>query len=139
MSGKIGDPKEFVRRYLQEVFSEGNLAVLDEFVIGEEFTTFVTELAVRWRTAFSDFHIEVEGVIVEGSRVVTEETMTGTHDGVYESPWLGPISPTGRTFEWSRIAIRDLADGRFVDGYWKGEELELLEQLRVPVRVVPES
>ena len=74
-------------------------------------------------------------MIVEDDRVVTEETMTGTHDGVYESPWLGSIGPTSRTFTWSRIAIRDLADGRFVDGYWKGEELELLEQLGVSVQV----
>ena len=132
------DPKDFVRDYLGTVFTGGDLSSLGEFVAGDAFLANVTELVTRWRSAFSDLRIDVRGVLVDGDRVVTEERMTGTHSGVYESPWLGPIQPTGRTFEWDRIAIRDLAQGRFVDGYWKGEELELLEQLGVHVRVVPE-
>jgi len=133
------DPKAFVRRYLQEVFSEGNADALGGFVAGEAFTAHVMELLTRWRTAFPDLHIAVRGVLVDGDRVVTEERMTGTHTGAYESPWLGSVPATGRTFEWDRIAIRDLANGRFVDGYWKGEELELFEQLGVPVHAESEG
>ncbi|HUF60245.1 MAG TPA: ester cyclase [Actinomycetota bacterium] len=133
------DPKEFVRRYLQEVFSEGKVDDLGEFIAGEAFTVHVKELLTRWRTAFPDLQIEVRGVLVDGDRVVTEERMTGTHTGPYESPWLGTVPPTGRSFTWDRIAIRDLADGRFLDGYWKGEELELFEQLGVSIRVDAEG
>ena len=97
MTGADDDPKAFVRRYLQEVFSEGKLEALDEFTSGDSFQGGVTELATRWRRAFPDLHIEVEGVIVEDNRVVTEETLTGTHDGVYETPWVGSIPPTGRS------------------------------------------
>lgn len=130
------EAKAFLRRYIQQVFSDGDLTALNRYLAGDDFMAHVTELVVRWRTAFPDLRIEVEGVIVEGDRVVAEETLTGTHTGVYESPWLGSIAPTGRRFTWSRISIRDLADDRFVDGYWKADELELLEQLGVDVRVV---
>jgi hypothetical protein len=39
VSGTIEDAKRFVRRYLQEVFSEGNLANLDELVNGSRIVT----------------------------------------------------------------------------------------------------
>jgi hypothetical protein len=39
--------------------------------------------------------------------VVSVETLSGTHEGVYRSR-LGPIEPTGRFVRWSRISIRTL-------------------------------
>jgi predicted ester cyclase len=88
----------------------------------------VAEPVSRWRTAFSDFRIVVDDVIAEADRVVTVETMSGTHDGVNQSR-IGPIAPTGRRVSWLRIAIRFLKDGRFADGFWQEDDVGLLQQL----------
>lgn len=124
------DGKTLVRDYLREVFSEGRLDRMDAYLAGEEFVGGVRELVTRWRTAFSDFHEEVEAVYGDGDRVITVSTLTGTHDGVLDSP-LGPIEPTGRAARWSRIPIRRLQGDRFADGFFEQDEVGLLQQLGV--------
>lgn len=124
------DGRELVRRYLDDVFSHGNLDALDQYLAGEEFMTGVRELVERWRTAFPDFNEEVTAAYQDGDRVITVSSMTGTHSGILASR-LGPIAPTGRTVRWSRIAIRRLDGERFADGFFEQDELGLLEQLGV--------
>lgn len=122
------DGAALVRRYLETVFSSGNLAAMDEFLSGEAFKKSVTALVRVWRSAFSDFRIDVEDVIAEGDRVVTVEILSGTHDGTYESS-LGPVPATGVSARWSRISVRFLKDGRFVKGFFEEDEIGLLQQL----------
>jgi len=124
------DGTAFVRDYLREVFSEGHLDRKDEYLRGAKFIDGVVELATRWRTAFSDFHEEVRAAYQAGDRVITESVMRGTHDGVLMSR-VGPIAPTGRRAEWTRIAVRRLDGDRFVDGYFEQDEVGLLQQLGV--------
>ena len=124
------DGKALVRDYLREVFSEGRLDRMPVYLAGEGFTKGVLELVTRWRTAFSDFHEDVENVYADGDHVITSSVLTGTHDGVLESR-LGPIEATGRSVRWSRIAIRRLDGDRFVDGSFEEDEVSLLEQLGV--------
>lgn len=133
MSGSdspVVDGKALVRRYLDDVFSGGNTGAADNYLRGDAFIARVAELVTRWRTAFPDFHIDVEDVIAEGDRVVSVESMSGTHDGVFESR-VGPIAPTGRKVTWSRISIRTLERDRFVDGFFEEDEVGLLMQLGV--------
>ena len=88
MSGSdspVVDGKALVRRYLGDVFSGGNTAAADNYLRGDAFIARVAELVTRWRTAFPDFQIDVEDVIAEGDRIVAVESMSGTHDGVFES------------------------------------------------------
>ena len=132
------DGKAFVRRYLDEVFSEGNLTAMDDYLAGEQFKDGVANLVTRWRTAFSDFKLVVDDVIAEADRVVTVEKMSGTHNGVYASR-IGPIAPTGLKVTWSRIAIRFMKNGRFVDGFWEEDDLGLLQQLGVLVDPAAET
>ena len=124
------DGKDLVRRYLEDVFTRGNLGAMDRYLRGEPFKARVEELVTRWRTAFSDFRITVEEVVAEGDLVVAFEVLSGTHDGVYESR-LGPIPPTGAKVSWSRISIRTLDGDRFVDGFFEEDEVGLLMQLGV--------
>jgi predicted ester cyclase len=119
---------ELVRRYLEDVFSHGKVSAMDRYLRGEAFMSRVAELVRRWRSAFSDFRIEVGDVIVDRHWVVSVETLSGTHDGVYHSR-LGLIEPTGRHVTWSRISIRTLDGDRFVDGFFEEDELGLLDQL----------
>ena len=122
------DGKALVRDYLREVFSEGRLERIDAYLAGEEFMSGVRELVTRWRTAFSDFHEQVQQVYADGDRVISVSVLTGTHDGVLDSP-LGPIEPTGRSVRWSRIAVRRLQGDRFADGFFEQDEVGLLQQL----------
>jgi predicted ester cyclase len=124
------DGKMLVRDYLREVFSEGRLDRMDAYLAGEEFMGGVRDLVTRWRTAFPDFHEEVEAVYADGDRVITVSAMTGTHTGVLDSP-VGPIQPTGRSARWSRIAVRRLEGDRFADGFFEQDEVGLLQQLGV--------
>ncbi len=122
------DGKDLVRRYLEDVFSGGNVAAMDRYLRGDDFMKGVAELVTRWRTAFPDFRISVDEVIVEADRVVSVEVMSGTHEGVYQSQ-IGPIAPTGTKVSWSRISIRQLDGDRFVDGFFEEDEVSLLTQL----------
>jgi predicted ester cyclase len=124
------DGKDLVRRYAQEVFSEGRLEAMPSYLAGEAFMNGVAELVTRWRTAFPDLIETVEDVFVDGDRVITVSALNGTHTGVLKSR-LGPIPPTGRSVRWSRIAIRRLVDDRFVDGVFEEDEVGLLQQLGV--------
>ncbi len=124
------DGKDLVRRYLDDVFSAGNLDAMDRCLAGREFMDGVEALVRRWRTAFPDFHETVTDVFVDGDRVITVSKLSGTHDGVLESR-LGPIAPTGRQVRWSRIAVRRLVGDRFADGFFEEDEVGLLEQLGV--------
>ena len=129
----MADPnygKDLVRRYLEDVFSKGNVGAIRDYLAGDRFIEGVIDLVNRWRSAFPDFRLTVETVIAEGDRVVTVELLSGTHTGTYESR-IGPIPPTGRQVKWSRIAIRVLHDGRFVEGFWEEDDLGLLQQLGV--------
>jgi predicted ester cyclase len=122
------DGEELVRNYLEEVFSRGNVSAMDRYLRGEAFMARVGELVGRWRSAFSDFRIDVDEVISDRHWVVSVETLSGTHDGTYHSR-LGPIEPTGRFVRWSRISIRTLDGDRFVDGFFEEDELGLIDQL----------
>jgi predicted ester cyclase len=122
------DGKALVRAYLDDVFSHGNVANMERYLAGDAFMASVADLVRRWRTAFPDFQISIARVIAEDDRVVTVEILSGTHDGVFESS-LGPIGPTGRRVEWSRIAIRRLDGDRFVEGVFEEDEVGLLRQM----------
>ena len=122
------DGEDLVRRYLDEVFSRGHVSAMDRYLRGEDFKRRVAELVDRWRSAFPDFRIEVGTVISDRHWVVSVETLSGTHQGVFRSR-LGPIEPTGRFVRWSRISIRTLEGDRFIDGFFEEDELGLLDQL----------
>jgi predicted ester cyclase len=122
------DGKALVRAYLEDVFTNGNVAAVVRYLDGETFKAGVADLVARWRTAFPDFRIVVDRAIAEDDCVVTVEILTGTHLGLYQST-IGPIEPTGQAVTWSRIAIRRLRDGRFVEGFFEEDEVGLLRQM----------
>jgi predicted ester cyclase len=122
------DGKALVRSYLDDVFSNGNVDAMDRYLAGDVFKQGVRDLVAIWRTAFSNFHIEVDDALADDDKVVTVEILTGTHSGIYQST-IGPIAPTNNQVRWSRIAIRTLRDGRFVAGFFEEDEVGLLQQL----------
>ena len=65
-----------------------------------------TQAIAGIRSAFSGWTETIEDMVIEGDRVVTRYTSTGTHTGRF----LG-IEPTGQPVRFSEISIYRLKDG----------------------------
>jgi predicted ester cyclase len=126
----VVDGRKLVVQYIEAVFNRGDLAAMPTYLAGEAFMVGVRELVERWRTAFPDFHEEIQAAYQDGDRVISVSALSGTHLGALRSS-IGIIKPTGRSVRWSRIAVRRLQDDRFADGFFEEDEVGLLKQLGV--------
>jgi predicted ester cyclase len=136
-AGASHDNKRTARRALEEIYTQGNLELLDE-VIHSEFVDHepahpelatgpdsVRETVQQLRGAFSDLRFEVEDEIAEADRVVQRVVMRGRHTG----PLAGG-NPTGRSFAVRHIYIwRIASDGRITEHWGSRDDLGLLRQL----------
>ncbi len=130
------DNKALVRRGLEEVWNQKNLATLDELVAPdyvvhnasmtvhglEQYKQFIS----MFLTAFPDFQSTIEDMIAEGDKVVTRWTARGTHQGAF----MG-ISPTGKQVVVTGITIDRFVNGKFVEAWNNGDDLGVLQQLGV--------
>ena len=128
--------KTLSRRVLEEVFSAGNLDVVDE-IYSEEHVhhdpampeeghgrEHFKEFASMYRSAFPDVHVEIEDMIAEGDRVATRWVASGTHEGD-----LMGISPTGRRVRVAGTTIDRIADGQIVETWDNYDALGMMQQL----------
>ncbi len=102
--------KTLVRRLIEEVWNQGNLAVFDELY-----------------HAFPDFHLTIEDVIAEEDQVVVRMTGRGTNTGDIRAP--APHPATGRHVTITGIAIARVANGQFVEIWHQVDWLGLFQQL----------
>ena len=140
------DPERIFRRLIEEGFNGGDLSVCDavtspDIVEHQDFgpdhapgAEGVRAVITSLRRAFSDFHLEIEDLVVKGDAAWVRMTATGTHDG----PFMGH-APTGRTM---RIAVFDVirvAGGLMVEHWGVPDRLGVLIQLGLmPPRPVPQ-
>jgi predicted ester cyclase len=82
------------------------------------------EAFTRLLQAYPDLHITVEDVIEEGDKIVTRNTVTGTHEGEY----MG-VPPTGRSVTYNEIFIARLTGGRIAETWGVVDVLSQLRQL----------
>jgi steroid delta-isomerase-like uncharacterized protein len=131
--------KAMDQRFYQEVWSQGNLDVLDELMAANfddhddpnptdtlEGLEYTKHTIMEYRSAFPDVLFMVEDQIAEGDMVVTRWTAHGTHKGVFRG-----IPPTGRHAMTTGISITRVASGKFVEGWTIFDTLGLLQQLGV--------
>ena len=76
--------------------------------------------------AFPDINIGVEDVIAEGDKVVSRYTIRGTHQGELMS-----IAPTGKEVTITGIDVLRIAEGKVVERWAEGNDLEMMQQLGV--------
>jgi steroid delta-isomerase-like uncharacterized protein len=74
--------------------------------------------------AFPDLHVQIEDLIAEGDKVVSRNTVTGTHQGEY----MG-LQPTGKSVTYNEIFIFRLAHGRIVETWGVVDVLAQMRQL----------
>ncbi len=135
--------KTKVRRFFEEAWNKGNLAVVDEIgdpngvahVVGapdlrgaEATKQFITV----YRTAFPDLHITIEDQVAEGDKVVTRWSSSGTHKGD-----LMGIAPTGKKTQVTGISIDRFAGGKSVEDWTNWDQMGLMQQLGVVPAAVP--
>lgn len=75
---------------------------------------------------FPDLHVEIEDMIAEGDRVVSRNTVSGTHQGEY----LG-VTPTGKSITWNEIFIGRMADGRVAETWGVVDVASQMRQLGI--------
>ena len=128
--------KAIIRRWLEEGWSKGNLAVADE-VIDAGFVVHgaggqavpsgpngVKQLVSAWRTAFPDGRMNIDMMLSEGDKVVIRMTWRGTHKG----PFYG-VAATGKTVEVTSIGIDRVVGGKIVEGWGEVDMLGLYQQI----------
>jgi len=119
--------KALVRRYFEEIANEGKLSIVSEIIMPEHVED-VQHLTSILHTAFPDFYIRIEDQIVEDDKVVTRFTASGTHQGIWDSPF-GVFQPTGKQFQHEGIRIFQIANGRLVETWGGADTLSQLQQL----------
>ena len=130
-----------VRRYIEEAWNQGNVAVLDEvWAATPDLKAPVTQLTTRddykvrilaFRRAFPDLHAEVRFVVTEGDAVVVGVERTGTHRGEFDG-----IPATGQTAAWTGIEMLRIACGRIVADWIEADALDLRRDLGI---ITPEE
>ena len=130
------DNKAVVRRGIEEVWNQKNVAIVDEIAAPDyvshnrAMTTHGLEqykqLVMMYFAAFPDLHLTIEDEIAEGDKVVTRVTARGTHQGSF----MG-IAPTGKHAVVTGIVIDRFANGKTVEAWNNLDDLGLLQQLGV--------
>jgi steroid delta-isomerase-like uncharacterized protein len=128
--------KALVRRFYEEVWDKGNLAVCEE-VFTPDYVRHdprATEpppgpegqkqIAADFRAAFPDLRVTVDLLVAEGAYVVGRWTAAGTHSG----SWAG-LEPTGRAVSFSAVNIWRFENGKASEIWNHRDDLGLLEQL----------
>ncbi|MFF1798261.1 ester cyclase [Kitasatospora sp. NPDC058263] len=129
------DNREIVRAFIDALFTQGDLAAVDEY-LAEDFLNHdppvgtdtsregMRAAAVLFRGAFPDWHAIPDFLVAEGDMVVEHFSASGTQRGeIFGAP------PTGRTVTLRGINIFRLREGRIVERWGRLDELGLLRQL----------
>ena len=128
--------KAIARRWSEELWSRGNLAVADEIIApdyerhdpGDPFPASgpqdVKRIVTMLRSMLPDFHIQVELIIAEGDFVVSRYTATATDTVGY----MG-MPATGKSIRTPAIQIFRFKDGKIVESWAARDDLGTLKQL----------
>ena len=132
--------KALVRRFIEAVWNDGNLAVIDELV-APDFVNHsappgtaadragFAQTAGNTRDVFPDFHVTIENVIAEADTVAALFTARGTQQTVWEHPIVGRIASTGKVATWGGVRLFQLRDGKIAGTWVYVDSLGLMQQL----------
>jgi steroid delta-isomerase-like uncharacterized protein len=134
--------KATIRRAYQEIWSQGNLALIDElyhpdFVLNDPGAPGVRSpdgyrrYVASMRAAFPDVRFTIEQQLADGEQVVTRWVATGTNTG----PLFGMLPATGKSGSTTGITIARLAGGKIVEETSNWDALGMLQGLGVIPRM----
>jgi steroid delta-isomerase-like uncharacterized protein len=82
------------------------------------------EVFARLHGAFPDLHVRVEDLIAEGDKVVSRNSVTGTHLGEY----MG-LPPSGKPVAYNEVFIFRFVNGRIAETWGVVDVLSQMKQL----------
>ena len=117
----VEEIKTIVRRYCEEIISQGQFDVAEE-IIGESLgPERVKDLYIRTRQSFPDVKREIQDIVVENDKAIVYSIYTATHTG---SGGVISFAPTGVTVRYPIVATFIVRDGKMVDEIWSCHELD---------------
>jgi steroid delta-isomerase-like uncharacterized protein len=136
------EAKHIIKRFVEELWNARRLDVADQ-IFSEDCVTHqlrsgvLAEPAHRgpqamkehvsgWLMSFPDLRFNIEQMITDQDRVVSQLVMEGTHQGT----WMG-ISPTGKRLQIRMITIHRIANSKIVEDWVLVESLGFFQQLGV--------
>lgn len=138
--GGLLNKQKIIKDRVLGIWNEGNLALINEAYASEAIVRAshfpipikgldgINNWIVTTRTAFPDFHMTFEEIIIKGDRVVTRWTTTGTNTGVLRIPFIN-LPPTGKKVHFSGISISRVEKGKTVEEIIVFNVLEMFQQL----------
>jgi steroid delta-isomerase-like uncharacterized protein len=124
------------RRWTEELWGQGNLAVADEIIAsdyvrhdaGDPFPARgpedVKRIVSMLRAMLPDLRLELEDMIADGDKVVSRYTGIATDTRGY----MG-MPPTGKVIRNAAIQIFRFADGKIAESWAVRDDLGILRQL----------
>jgi steroid delta-isomerase-like uncharacterized protein len=127
--------KAIYQRYIQQVFNEGRVDLLDELLAPSYVyheappgtlpgADGIKQVVSMFRTAFPDLEITIDDQIAEGDKVCSRATTCGTHQGA-----IFGISATGKVVTMTGMTIVRIVDGQITDSWVKNDVMGLMNQL----------
>jgi steroid delta-isomerase-like uncharacterized protein len=126
--------KAIVRRFIDEIFVQGNRATVDE-LLDEDFVAHTwpstghpkddLKAAIeRASTALENPTFSIDDMIAEGDRVAARLTTAATQVG----PFMG-TEPSGKSYSIGEIHIFRLRDGKVVEHWHQFDQMGMMRQL----------
>lgn len=129
--------KAVVRRYMEEIANQANLALIDKLFSADSIWQGPNfpelrgrearkEFFASMRKAFPDIRFTVDELIAEGDKVVLLWSNSGTHRG----EWWG-VAPTGKKVSFGGTSTYRFADGMITEEFMQHDALGVMQQLGV--------
>ena len=131
--------KAISRRFLEEIFGQGKLAVADEIIAPNHVNSGPgalpglppgpegsKQLVTVYRNAFPDVQFTIDEQIAEGDKVVTRWTAHGTHTGE-----LAGIPATGKSSTVTGMGVDRIMNGKIVESWGIFDQFGMMQQLGV--------
>lgn len=141
------DNEKLYRRLIEEVFNQGHMEAADELVAPNSVERQrggagngpegVRRTAGILRSAFSDFSLTIQDLVVDGDKVWARQRGGGTNTGSFFGH-----PPTGKTAYIEVFDVVRFEDGRIVEHWGVPDQLGMLMALGLivpPVRPAPAS
>ncbi len=135
-----GEGKVLVRRYLEEIAPNGEIARLDVVFaadlvahLGGRSATgiqLMRDYVATFHSAFPDVTYVIEDEVSEGDRVVARWRWEGTHLGAFQG-----IAPTGRRVSQTGTTVFRISAGKIAEVWPQADFMGLMQQLGASLRL----
>lgn len=131
----IEQNKQIMRRMIEEIWNQGNLASADELFAPDHTSPSaptlppgsagVKMLVKMFREAMPDYHMSIDLMVADEKQVSARFTQSGTHSG---GDLMG-MPPSGRKATWTEIGVLKIKDGKIVESWYEVDMLSMIQQL----------